>query len=377
MDKEIYLDNAATTRPYHEAIMAGLPYLYEYWHNPSSAYPPGGEARRAVERSRQIIADTLGADPEEIFFTSGATESNNWVISLFKGKTVLTTPIEHHALLRPSLSSSETFYLKVGKTGRVDPKELEKLIIRAPRDISLVSIMAANNEIGTVEPIKEIGRICDRLCVPFHTDATQYYGHQILNVNEIKADFVSASAHKFGGIKGVGFLYVRKGTPFHSFIQGGLQERGYRAGTENVFGIVTMAEAAKISCSKIVSESARLVELRSYFTERILNEVPGSKLTGDPVYRLPNNASFVFEGIRGEELVELLGMYGIYCSSGSACETGSDEPSHVLRAIGLSNEEANGSLRLTMGRDTTLEDLQYVIDKLKRSVVTLRQRNIE
>ena len=234
--------------------------------------------------------------------------------------------------------------------------------------------MAANNEIGTVEPIKEIAGICHEYGAKFHTDATQYYGHQLLDVNEIRADFISASAHKFGGPKGVGFLYVRKGTDLDPFLLGGLQERGFRAGTENVFGIVAMAEAAKISCDKIGPESVRLIEFRSYLTKRILNEIPGSKLTGDPIYRLPNNASFVFEGIRGEELVELLGMYGIYCSSGSACETGTDEPSHVLKAIGLSDEEANGSLRLTMGRDTTKEDLEYTVEKLKRSVETLRRR---
>ena len=234
--------------------------------------------------------------------------------------------------------------------------------------------MAANNEIGTVEPIKEIAGICHEYGAKFHTDATQYYGHQLLNVNEIRADYISASAHKFGGPKGVGFLYIRKGTDLDPFLRGGLQERGFRAGTENVFGIVAMAEAAKISCDKIGPESVRLIELRSYLTKRILNEIPGSKLTGDPIYRLPNNASFVFEGIRGEELVELLGMYGIYCSSGSACETGTDEPSHVLKAIGLSDEEANGSLRLTMGRDTTKEDLEYTVEKLKSSVETLRRR---
>lgn len=238
----------------------------------------------------------------------------------------------------------------------------------------MVSVMAANNEIGTVEPIKKISRICDDHRIPFHTDATQYYGHQILKVNEIKADFISASAHKFGGVKGTGFLYVRKGSKLSPLIHGGLQEKGMRAGTENVFGIVAMGEAARISCEKIGAESARLIELRSYLIKRILNEIEGSKLTGDPIYRLPNNASFSFFGIRGEELVELLSMYGIFCSSGSACETGSDEPSHVLRAIGLSDDEANGSLRLTMGNDTTKEDLDYTIDKLKKSVNILKNR---
>ena len=371
MEKIVYLDNAATTRPYLEAIQAGMPYLTHNWGNPSSPYSFGQEARAAVEQARQTIADTLGAQPEEIYFTSGATEANNTV--LWGSGTVLTTPIEHHAILRPANAFIQPFYLSVGKTGRVDPKEVQKWL-RAPHGWPLVSVMAANNEIGTVEPIKEIAGICHEYGAKFHTDATQYYGHQLLNVNEIRADYISASAHKFGGPKGVGFLYVRKGTRLDPLLQGGLQERGFRAGTENVFGIVAMAEAAKISCDKIGPESVRLIELRSYLTKRILNEIPGSKLTGDPVYRLPNNASFVFDGIRGEELVELLGMYGIYCSSGSACETGTDEPSHVLKAIGLSDEEANGSLRLTMGRDTTKEDLEYTVEKLKSSVETLRRR---
>lgn len=234
--------------------------------------------------------------------------------------------------------------------------------------------MAANNEIGTVEPIKELADIAHQYGKKFHTDATQYYGHQILNVNEIKADFVSASAHKFGGIKGTGFLYVRKGTECENLIRGGLQENGFRAGTENVFGIVAMAEAAKLSCKEMYKEAVRLIELRHYLITRIYAEIDDVFLTGDPVYRLPNNASFVFGGIRGEELVELLGMYGIYCSSGSACETGSDEPSHVLRAIGLTDDEANGSIRFTLGRDTSKRDLDRVVEKLKESVNILRNR---
>ena len=373
MDKKVYLDNAATTRPYLEAIQAGMPYITSQWGNPSSSYSFGQEAKIAIQNAREVIAETLGAEPEEIFFTSGATESNNWVLSLFRDKTILTTPIEHHAILRPSLVLSKTFYMKVDKTGRVDPEEVEYMLLHEP-DISLVSVMAANNEIGTVEPIKEIARICDNYSVAFHTDATQFYGHQILDVNEIKADFISASAHKFGGLKGTGFLYVRKRERINPLIMGGLQERGLRAGTENVFGIVTMAEAAKLSCKELNKEAVRLIELRHYLVTRILNEIDDVFLTGNDIYRLPNSASFVFGGIRGEELVELLGMYGIFCSSGSACETGSDEPSHVLKAIGLSDEEANGSLRLTLGKDTTKQDLEYVVKKLKESIHILRNR---
>lgn len=373
MDNKYYFDNAATTRPYLEAVQAGMPFLTSRWGNPSSSYSFGQEAKIAIQNAREVIAETLGAEPEEIFFTSGATESNNWVLSFFRDKTILTTPIEHHAILRPSLALSKTFYLKVDKTGRVDPEEVEYMLLHEP-DISLVSVMAANNEIGTVEPIKEIARICDNYSVAFHTDATQFYGHQILNVNEIKADFISASAHKFGGLKGTGFLYVRKRERINPLIMGGLQERGLRAGTENVFGIVVMANAARLSTKKISEESARLVQLRSYLTTRVLSEIEGSFLTGNEVYRLPNNASFVFSGIRGEELLELLNVYNIFASSGSACETGSDEPSHVLKAIGLSDEMANGSLRLTMGRDTTKEAVDYTVDKLKKSIEVLRGR---
>lgn len=375
VNDKYYFDNAATTKPYLQAVEAALPYLTSKWGNASASYSFGQEAREAIERSRQIIADTLGAKPEEIFFTSGATESNNWVLSLFKGGRILTTPIEHHAILRPSLSLSETLYLKIDKNGRVNPNEVQKLILRSPDEINLVSVMAANNEIGTVEPISEISRICDNYCVPFHTDATQYYGHQILNVNEIKADYISASAHKFGGLKGTGFLYVRENAKVKPFIMGGHQERSMRAGTENVFGIVAMAEAAKLSCKEMGKEAVRLIQLRHYLITRILNEINDVFLTGDPIYRLPNNASFVFGGIRGEELVELLGMYGICCSSGSACETGSDEPSHVLTAIGLSKEQANGSLRLTLGIDTKKATIDYVVEKLKKSVEILRERD--
>ena len=285
---------------------------------------------------------------------------------------VITTPIEHHAILMPACEVG-IYSLPVSETGLVDPEDVKRTI-KSHVYTPLVSVMAANNEIGTVEPIKEIAALCRDFGVKFHTDATQYYGHQILNVKEIKADFISASAHKFGGPKGVGFLYVRKDTNLHPLLQGGRQERGLRAGTENVFGIVAMAKAAEISCAAIHTESPRLIELRSHLIKNVLTEIPGSKLTGDPVYRLPNNASFVFSGIRGEELVELLSMYGIYCSSGSACETGSGDPSHVLTSIGLSDEEANGSLRLTLGRDTTQEDLDYTIKKLKSSVEMLRRR---
>ena len=371
-NNKCYLDNAATTRPYIEAVQAGMPYLVRLWGNPSSSYHFGVEAKAAIEKARETIADTLGAEPEEIYFTSGATESNNMVINTYRDRVIATTPIEHHAILRPSLDHAETFYLNIDNTGRVDVEDVEKAIKHL--DIGLVSVMAANNEIGTIEPIKEIAQICDSYAIPFHTDATQFYGHQILNVNEIKADYISASAHKFGGVKGTGFLYVRKNAKIKPLLGGGHQEKSLRAGTENVFGIVAMAEAARLSCDRMSLESVRLIELRSYLIKRVLNEIDGVRLTGNEVYRLPNNASFAFEGIRGEELVELLGMYNIFCSSGSACETGTDEPSHVLTAIGLSKELANGSLRLTMGSDTTQECLDYVIDKLKKSVDMLRNK---
>lgn len=373
MDNKYYFDNAATTRPYPEAVQAGMPFLTNRWGNPSSSYSFGHDAKYAMQKARYEIAKTLGAEPDEIFFTSGATESNNTVIETAGSLGVITTPIEHHAILRPADALHNTTFLPIDETGRVKLEEAQKLIQRTP-DASLVSVMAANNEIGTVEPIKELAEIAHKYNLLFHTDATQYYGHQILNVNSVKADFISASAHKFGGVKGTGFLYVRKGTEWHSFMKGGLQENGYRAGTENVFGIIVMANAAKLSCKKISEESARLIQLRSYLTTRVLSEIEGSFLTGSEIYRLPNNASFVFSDIRGEELLELLNVYNIFASSGSACETGSDEPSHVLKAIGLSDELANGSLRLTMGRDTTKETVDYVIEKLKKSIDILRSK---
>ena len=373
MEKMIYLDNASTTKPYPEAIQAAMPYLTDLWGNASSSYQFGQKARDAIENARVDIADTLGASPGQIFFTSGATESNNTVLKGMQWDRVFTTPIEHHAVIRPADSVRVRLYLPVGKTGRVNPQTLQKRL-RELSGTTLVSVMAANNEIGTIQPIKDIAQICRQSGAYFHTDATQYYGHQLLDVDNIKADFISASAHKFGGVKGCGFLYVREGYALDSLLQGGLQEKGFRAGTQNVFGIVAMAEAAKISCRKIGEESARLIELRSYLTGRVLNQIEGSKLTGDPVYRLPNNASFIFEGVRGEELVELLGAYGICSSSGSACETGSNQPSHVLRAIKLSDEQANGSLRLTLGIDTTREDLEYTVEKIKSSINILKNR---
>lgn len=373
MDNKLYFDNAATTRPYPEAVQAGMPFLTNRWGNPSSSYSLGTDARYAIYDARCTIAKTLGAEPDQIFFTSGATESNNTVIQSVGGTKIITTPIEHHAILRPSERGFWTIYLPIDNCGRVKLKEAEKVIKRTS-DAHLVSVMAANNEIGTVEPIKELAEIAHKHGKLFHTDATQYYGHQILNVNSVQADFISASAHKFGGIKGTGFLFVRKGTEWNSFLKGGHQENGHRAGTENVFGIIVMANAAKLSCEKISEESARLVQLRSYLITRVLNEIEGSFLTGDEIYRLPNNASFVFSGIRGEELIELLNVYNIAASSGSACETGSEAPSHVLKAIGLSDELANGSLRLTMGRDTTKDAIDYTIDKLKKSIDILRSK---
>ena len=375
--EKYYLDNAATTKPYLEAVEAAMPYLTSSWGNASASYSFGQEARAAIERSREIIADTLGAEPEQIIFTSGATEANNMVLHNYEDEAILTTHIEHHSLLNTAESLCTPFYLKTDEFGRVDLEDVQKAI-RDVQRVNLVSVMAANNEIGTVEPIKQIAQICREHRVAFHTDATQYYGHQLLNVNNIKADYISASAHKFGGVKGTGFLYARKRTGLYMLsplILGGHQERNLRAGTENVFGIVAMAQAAKISCERMSAESVRLIELRAYLTKRVLSEIQGVVLTGDPVHRLPNNASFIFEGIRGEELVELLGMYGVYGSSGSACETGTDEPSHVLKAIGVSDEEANGSLRLTLGRDTTKETLDYAIEKLKKAVTILRGKN--
>lgn len=380
MDRLIYLDNAATTKTAPEVVEAMLPYFSENYGNPSSVYSFASKNKDAVTEQREIIARALGAKINEIYFTAGGTESDNWALKATaeayasKGKHIITTKIEHHAILHTGEylegRGFEVTYLDVDENGLVRPEEVEAAI---RPDTILISVMFANNEIGTIEPIKEIGRIAHEHGVLFHTDAVQAFGQVPIDVDELGIDMLSASGHKLNGPKGIGFLYIRKGVKIRSFIHGGAQERKRRAGTENVPGIIGLGKAVERAVATMAERSAKEIELRDYLIGRVLEEIPYCRLNGDPVDRLPNNANFSFEFIEGESLLIMLDMKGICASSGSACTSGSLDPSHVLLAIGLPHEIAHGSLRLTLGEETTREDIDYVVDSLKEIVARLRE----
>ena len=380
MDRLIYLDNAATTKTAPEVVEAMLPYFSENYGNPSSVYSFASKNKDAVTEQREIIAQALGAKTNEIYFTAGGTESDNWALKATaeayasKGKHLITTKIEHHAILHTGEylegRGFEVTYLDVDENGLVRPEEVEAAI---RPDTILISVMFANNEIGTIEPIKEIGRIAHEHGVLFHTDAVQAFGQVPIDVDELGIDMLSASGHKLNGPKGIGFLYIRKGVKIRSFIHGGAQERKRRAGTENVPGIIGLGKAVERAVATMAERSAKEIELRDYLIGRVLEEIPYCRLNGDPVDRLPNNANFSFEFIEGESLLIMLDMKGICASSGSACTSGSLDPSHVLLAIGLPHEIAHGSLRLTLGEETTREDIDYVVDSLKEIVARLRE----
>ena len=379
MEKLIYLDNAATTKTRPEVVEAMLPYFTEYYGNPSSVYTFSSESKKAVTNAREIIAKSLGAKTNEIYFTAGGSESDNWALVATaeaysaKGKHIITSKIEHHAILHTCqyLESRgyEVTYLDVDENGVVKLDELKKAI---RPDTILISIMFANNEIGTIEPIKEIGEIAKEHGILFHTDAVQAYAHVPINVDECHIDMLSSSGHKLNGPKGIGFLYIRTGVKIRSFIHGGAQERKRRAGTENVPGIVGYGAAAKMAADTMKERTAKEAELRDHLIHRILTEIPHSRLNGDPVKRLPNNCNISFEFIEGESLLIMLDMKGIAASSGSACTSGSLDPSHVLLAIGLPHEIAHGSLRLTLSAETTREDIDYTVDQIKEIVARLR-----
>lgn len=380
MDKYIYLDNAATTKVNPEVLQTMLPYFSEEYGNPSAIYTFASHAREAVEKSRATIAEALHARKEEIYFTNGGTESDNWALKATaeayasKGKHIITSAIEHHAILHTceylEKKGFEITYLPVDENGVISLEELEKAI---RPDTILVSIMAANNEIGTIEPLKEIGAITRKHGVLFHTDAVQAFAHIPLDVEEMNIDMLSASSHKIHGPKGTGFLYIRKGVKILSFIHGGAQERKRRAGTLNVPGIVGMAKAVELSMESLNENRKKVSELRDYLISRVEQEIPYTKVNGHRTDRLPNNANFCFRFIEGESLLILLDQNGIYGSSGSACTSGSLEPSHVLLAIGLPHEIAHGSLRLTLSEETTREEIDYTVDKLKEIVARLRK----
>lgn len=375
----IYLDNAATTKTAKEAVEAMLPYFTEYYGNPSSIYSLGEKSKKAVREARDIIAESIGAKSDEIYFTAGGSESDNWALKAAaeaygdKGKHIITTKIEHHAIMNTCkyLESRgfEITYADVDENGIVDLNKLKEAI---REDTVLISVIYANNEIGTIQPIKEISALAKAHGIPFHTDAVQAYAQVPINVEEEGIDMLSASAHKFGGPKGCGFLYIRKGLKLRSFVHGGQQERGRRAGTENVAGIVGMAAAAKKALADMEERGKRETELRDYLIDRVLKEIPHTRLNGDRVKRLPGNANFSFRFIEGESLLICLDGKGICASTGSACASGSLDPSHVLLAIGLPHEIAHGSLRLSLSGETTKEELDYVVDCLKEIVERIR-----
>ncbi len=377
--KFIYLDNAATTKVDHEVFEAMKPFFEEEYGNPSSAYTFAGKTAGKVEEAREQVAKFLGASPSEIFFTGGGSESDNWAIKGIadsqsaKGKHIITTKIEHHAVIHTceflEKHGYEVTYLDVDETGLVDPAVFEAAI---RPDTILATIMFANNEIGTIEPIAELGRIAHEHGILFHTDAVQAFGHVPINVAEMNIDMLSASGHKINGPKGVGMLYIKKGIRISSLIHGGSQEKGKRAGTTNSAGIIGFAKATELCEKKMADRIAYESKLRDHLIDRVLAEIPYTRVNGNREYRLSNNTSFCFRFIEGESLLILLDQYGICASSGSACTSGSLDPSHVLLAIGLPHEIAHGSVRLTLSEDTTMEDIDYTVDSLKEIVDRLR-----
>ena len=379
MEKLIYLDNAATTRVYPEVLDAMLPFFTEDYGNPAAFYSFSNSAQKAVTEARETIADFIGAKSEEIYFTGGGTESDNWAIKATaeaycsKGKHIITSAIEHHAVLHTcqwlEKQGFEVTYVGVDENGTVKLEELEAAI---RPDTILITIMAANNEIGTIQPLKEIGQIARAHGVLFHTDAVQAFAHIPLNVDEMNIDMLSASGHKIHGPKGIGVMYIRKGVKILSYAHGGAQERRRRAGTHNVPGIVGMGKAVEIASAHMERDGKNIAELRNYLIDRVLKEIPHSRLNGHKEHRLPNNANFCFRFIEGEGMLILLDQAGICGSSGSACTSGSLDPSHVLLAIRLPHEIAHGSLRLTLSESTTKEEIDYTVDKLKAIIERLR-----
>lgn len=379
MNKTIYMDNAATTRVLPEVFEEMKPYFLEQYGNPSSVYSFVNDAKKVVDQARVTISDFINAKPQEIYFTAGGSESDNWALKATaeayanKGKHIITSKIEHHAILHTceylERRGFEVTYLDVDENGIVD---LEQLKASIRPDTILISIMTANNEIGTIEPIKEIGAIAKEHNILFHTDAVQAYGHIAIDVDEAHIDMLSVSGHKFNGPKGIGFLYIRTGVKIGSFIHGGAQERKRRAGTLNVPGIVGIKKATEIARDTLKERSEYETKLRDYAIDRILNEIPFTRLNGDRKKRLPNNMNFCFRFIEGESMLILLDQKGVCASSGSACTSGSLDPSHVLLAIGLPHEIAHGSIRLTISEENTKEEIDFVIDNLKQIIERLR-----
>ena len=379
MKKMIYLDNAATTPTAPEVIEAMLPFYERRYGNPSGLYDLGQKSHDAIEESRQIIAQSIGAQPEEIYFTAGGSESDNWALKctaesmVMRGRHIITTKIEHHAILRTcgylEQNGYEITYLPVNDKGTVSLEQVRRAI---RPDTILISVMMANNEIGTIEPIAGIGMLARRYGICFHTDAVQAYGHIPIDVNRMNIDMMSASAHKFNGPKGTGFLYVRKKKRIPPFIHGGGQESGVRAGTENVPGIVGMGKAAAMAMESLKERMEIETRMRDYLIYSVLKQVPKVRLNGEWNNRLPNNVDFCFDELEGGNLLVMLDMDGICASAGSACSSGEHEPSHVLTAIGVPPEIARGALRLTLNEKITAEQIDYVTACIKKNVTILR-----
>lgn len=375
----IYLDNAAATKTAPEVVEAMLPYFTEYYGNAGGIYRLGSESKKAVVRAKETIAQTLGAEANEIYFTAGGTESDNWALKAVyeayrdKGNHIITSKIEHHAVLHTceylERLGAEVTYLDVDEDGLVDVEQLRRAI---RPDTILISVMYANNEIGTIQPVREIGEIAAAHGILFHTDAVQAYGQIPINVEECHIDLLSASGHKFNGPKGVGFLYIGKKARIRSFIHGGQQERGRRAGTENIPGIVGLDAAVRRAYRIMEEKAKREIELRDYLIDRIEREIPDAKLNGHRMKRLPGNVNFSFRGVQGESVLIMMDMQGICASSGSACTSGSLDPSHVLLAIGQSADLARGSLRMTLSEENTKEEMDIVVEELVRIVGKIR-----
>lgn len=378
----VYMDHAATTSTHPEVIRAMQPYFHDRFANPSGIYSIAKENQRVVEESRQMIADTLHAKKNEIYFTAGGSEGDNWALKEIadtyreKGTHIITTKVEHHGILHTceylEHHGFRITYLDVDAYGCVNPEQVEQAICA---DTILISVMFANNEIGTIQPIAEIGAVARRHNILFHTDAVQAYGQIPIDVEQLQIDLLTASGHKFRGPKGTGFLYMRENVKLQSLIHGGAQERGLRAGTENVPGIVGLATAAYIADATMEQRLQYETKIRDYMISELLTLIPYSRLNGHPEQRLPNNINVSFQFVDGGALLVLLDTRGICASGGSACTSASKEPSHVLKAIGLSDELARGTIRLTIGEETTKKDADYVIACIQELVGGLREQS--
>lgn len=380
MNDRIYMDHAATTAVCPEAVRAMVPYFSEKFGNPSSSYGYALESRKAMEEARKILAASIGALPEEIYFTSGGTEADNWALKGIaenckeRGKHIITTQIEHHAILHTckylEKQGFEITYLGVDEYGRIRMKELLEAI---RKDTILISVMMANNETGTVQPIAEIGKLAKEKGIYFHTDAVQAYPSIKINTDKLSVDLLSVSSHKINGPKGIGFLYIRKNVPMPSFLHGGAQERGKRAGTENTAAIIGFASAVETAMKTMKKRTEKEQKLRDLMISTVLKEIPYTRLNGSRTFRLPGNVNFSFQFVEGESVLILLDMKNICVSTGSACTSASSEPSHVLKAMGLPDELSYGSLRLTLGEENTEEEVRYVCSQLKEIVAGLRE----